>query len=68
MTRIEAVYEQISRPGPEVDLAAWKQAEETVGDLVYPDPEPGHEEGWETYVAETDEEYEAIQDMTNRLD
>ena len=60
MTRIEAVYEQISRPGPEVDLAALKQAEETVGDLVYPDPEPGHEEGWgEPMVAETDEEYEA---------
>ena len=41
MTRIEAVYEQISRPGPEVDLAALKQAEETVGDLVYPDPRTG---------------------------
>ena len=69
MTRIEAVYEQISRPGPEVDLAALKQAEETVGDLVYPDPEPGHEEGWgEPMVAETDEEYEQAEDMTNRLD
>jgi hypothetical protein len=69
MTRIEAVYEQISRPGPEVDLAALKQAEETVTDLVYPDPEPGHEEGWgEPMVAETDEEYEQAEDMTNRLD
>ena len=69
MTRIEAVYEQISRPGPEVDLAALQQAEETVGDLVYPDPEPGHEEGWgEPMVAETDEEYEQAEDMTNRLD
>ena len=31
-----------------------------MGDLVYPDPEPGHEEGWgEPMVAETDEEYDA---------
>jgi hypothetical protein len=60
--QIETVYQQIRRPdlGDE-DAMARIQAEETVQELLFPPPEPGHEEGWESEVV-SDEEYESLID------
>ena len=56
--QIETVYQQLRRPEMgEDDPIARRQAEETVMELLYPPPEPGHEAGWETIVV-SDEEYE----------
>lgn len=66
MGRIEATYVALRRPGLGYDLAAVKMAEETVRGLVFPDPEPGCEDGWEVYVTGTDEEYEALVDLRDR--
>ena len=63
MTQIEVTYRALRRPELAYDMAAVKMAEETVRDFVYPDPETGHEEGWEIYICETDEEYEALEDL-----
>jgi hypothetical protein len=35
------------------------EAEETVGEMLFPGPEPGQEEGWESVVV-SDEEYRAL--------
>jgi hypothetical protein len=55
--QIDTVYRQLRRPDLTDDQMARMQAEETVRDLIYPPPEPGHEEGWESIVVST-EEYE----------
>ena len=56
--QIETVYHQLRRPElGDNDLMARRQAEETVIELLYPPPEPGHEEGWESMVV-SDEEYQ----------
>lgn len=56
--QIETVYQQLRRPEMgDSDPMARRQAEETVGELLYPPPEAGHEEGWESMVV-SDEEYQ----------
>jgi hypothetical protein len=63
---IEAVYQQIRRPElGDDDPMARMQAEETVRELLYPPPEPGHEEGWET-IEVSDEEYRRLEDQNRR--
>jgi hypothetical protein len=60
--QIETVYRQIRRPElGDDDPMAMMQAEETVRELLYPPPEPGHEEGWETIEVST-EEYDRLVD------
>jgi hypothetical protein len=64
--QIEVVYQQIRRPElGEQDAMARLQAEETVQELIFPPPEPGHEEGWESEVV-SDEEYERLIDERHR--
>ena len=56
--QIETVYQQMRRPEMgDNDLMARRQAEETVRELLYPAPELGYEEGWESMVV-SDEEYQ----------
>ena len=66
--QIEAVYQQIRRSElGDDDPMARMQAEETVQELLFPPPEPGHEEGWESDVVST-EEYERLIDQKDQPD
>ena len=70
--QIETVYRQIRRPElTDIPIAddrmARMQAEETVRDLIYPPPEPGHEDGWESIVVST-EEYERVANLQRLRD
>ena len=59
--QIETVYQRIRRPElGDDDPMARMQAEETVQELLFPAPEPGHEEGWET-IEVSDEEYRRLE-------
>jgi hypothetical protein len=49
------------------DRMARMQAEETFRDLIYPPPEPGHGDGWESIVLST-EECEQVANLQRRLD
>jgi hypothetical protein len=53
--QIDTVYRQIRRPELGDDRMAMMQAEETIRDLIYPPPEPGSEDGWESIVVSTEE-------------
>jgi hypothetical protein len=59
-TQFQAVYQRLRRPElGKNDPIARMEAEETVGEMLFPGPEPGQEEGWESVVV-SDEEYRAL--------
>ena len=54
--QIETVYQQLRRPEMgDNDPIARRQADETVRELLYPPPELGHEEGWESIEVDNEE-------------
>jgi len=61
--QIETVYQHLRRPEMgDNDPMARRQAEETVRELLYPTPEPGHEEGWESIEVDN-EEWERLEEQ-----
>jgi hypothetical protein len=62
--QIDTVYRQLRRPElGDHDPIARMQAEETVRELLFPPPEPGREEGWES-IEVTNEEWERLDEQS----
>ena len=57
--QIDTIYQQLRRPQLAEDPIAAMAAEESILPLIYPEPEPGHEAGWESEVV-SDEDYDLL--------
>jgi hypothetical protein len=59
-TQFQTVYQRLRNPElGDNDPMARMGAEETLNEMLFPGPEPGHEDGWESEIV-SDEEYQRL--------